>query len=101
VWFDELTIKAGDKLDEVIAIGARASVFGVAVISPRFFGRRWTEAELVALEQKRVFLVLHEMTAEDLAKLRPALADRLCLRADRGPAAVAQALVDAARQPPC
>jgi hypothetical protein len=99
VWFDELTIKAGDSLEDVIAQGTQASVFGIAVVSPRFFGRRWTEAELTALEQKRMFLVLHDMDAEDLAKLRPSLAKRLCLRSEIGSEALAQALLEAARHP--
>lgn len=99
VWFDELTIKAGDALDEVIAQGTRASVFGIAVVSPRFFGRRWTEAELAALEGKRMFLVLTDMDAGELAKLRPSLANRLCLRAELGPKAVAESLVEASRRP--
>jgi len=100
VWFDETTIRAGERLDEVIAFGTRSSVFGVIVVSPRFFGRRWTEAELQALEQKRLFLVLHDMDVEALKAVRPTLADRLWLPADMGPQALADALLEAARQPP-
>lgn len=94
VWYDELSIK-----EKVIARGTEASVFGIVVASPRFFGRRWTEAEIEALEHKRMFLVLHEMNAEDLGKVRPALAGRFCLRADIGSDSLADALLDAARQP--
>lgn len=99
VWYDELSIKVGDSLEKVIALGTQASVFGIVVASPRFFGRRWTEAEITALEHKRVFLVLHDMSAEDLCKIRPSLAGRFCLRADIGPDILADALLDAARQP--
>lgn len=98
VWFDELTIKVGDSLEDVIAQGTQASVFGIAVVSPRFFGRRWTEAELTALEQKRMFLVLHDMDAEVLAKLRPTLAKRSACALRSSPRHC-QVLLEAARQP--
>jgi uncharacterized protein YjbI with pentapeptide repeats len=99
VWFDEQEIKAGDRLDDLIAQGTRECVFGIVVASPKFFGRQWTEAEMDLLEGKRLFLVLHEMSIEELRNIRPALAMRRCLYAAMGPEGLADALLEAAQQP--
>jgi hypothetical protein len=76
VWYDDLEIKPADDLQAVINRGIASSLFGIVVLSKSFFGRRWTEAEIEALGRRRVFLVLYGITAEDLATIRPALADR-------------------------
>ena len=77
VWYDDLEIKPADDLSTVIKRGIDSSLFGIAVVSRSFFGRRWTEAEIEALMRRRIFLVLYDVTAEDLATIRPTLADRL------------------------
>lgn len=99
VWYDEFTIKLGDDLNRVIDYGTRSSLFGILVISPDFFGRRWTEAELDALQHKRLFLVRHGVEAEALGELRPELADRVSIDSDAGPSRIAEAIVAAIRTP--
>lgn len=99
VWYDEFTINLGDDLNRVIDYGTQSSLFGVIVISKAFFGRRWTEAELEALQHKRVFLVLHGVEPEYLGALRPELADRFSISSDVGPSRVADAIVASIRAP--
>jgi uncharacterized protein YjbI with pentapeptide repeats len=100
VWYDELMIDPGDNLSDIIQFGAEASLFGVLIISPEFFGRRWTEAEINALQRKRLFLVLHGIDAEELGILRPDLADCFYLSTRLGIDHIAERLVAASRKPP-
>lgn len=100
VWYDELEVKVGDSLTRTIEFGTTASLFGVVVLSKAFFGRRWTEEEWAALSRKRLFLVLHGVTPEQLCALRPGLEDYAFARSDSGVEAIADALITAIRQPP-
>jgi hypothetical protein len=100
VWYDDLEVKPADDLPTVIKRGIDSSLFGVAVISKSFFGRRWTEAEIDALMRRRVFLVLYGITAEDLAAIRPALADRYAVSFELGAEKVADKLIEAIPRPP-
>jgi hypothetical protein len=100
VWYDELQIKIGDDLADVIAFGTKASLFGVVVLSKSFVGRRWTESELAALTAKRIFLVLHGLEPQDLRQIRPELEDRFHARSSLGMDRVADSLIEAIRVPP-
>jgi hypothetical protein len=100
VWYDELEVKLGDDLAHIIDFGTRASLFGVVILSPQFFGRRWTEEEFAALSRKRMFLVLHGVTPQQLYAARPELKERVCARADAGIENIADALLAAMRVPP-
>jgi hypothetical protein len=100
VWLDEGEILANDTLDEAIEFGTRAANFGVAILSPRFFGRRWTNHELDLLDRKEVFLVLHDgFTLDDLPDDRPSLRSRLIFSTSDGPSAVAHELIKAISRP--
>jgi TIR domain len=46
VWFDELTLRIGDKLRESIDKGLRDSNYGVIILSKSFFSKNWTKIEL-------------------------------------------------------
>ena len=101
VWLDAGEIKANDELADVIEYGIGAANFGVAILSPRYFGRAWTERELDLLERRNLFIVLHDgFTREDLPPARPSLRSRLTLDSSGGPQSVARALVDAISRPP-
>ncbi len=92
VWYDQFTLRVGDSLRESIDRGLTHSRFGVVVLSRDFFAKKkkWTRAELnglFALERpdKKVILpVWHNITAEELGKYSPILADRLAASSDRG-----------------
>jgi uncharacterized protein YjbI with pentapeptide repeats len=99
VWYDEFSIKLGDDLSRVIEYGTQSSLFGVVVISKAFFGRRWTEAEVEALQGKRMFVVLHGVDVDELAAFHPEMANRLTISTDAGAAHIAEALVTSIRTP--
>jgi hypothetical protein len=49
VWYDEFTLRIGDNLRRRIDAGLASSRFGVVVLSPAFFAKRWTQYELDGL----------------------------------------------------
>ena len=100
IWYDEHYIRAGNNIGDVIEFGIKSSVFGIVIISKNFFGRKWTEVELDMLMKKKIFLVLHQFTAEDLYTLRPALVERYAIPAIVGVERIAEQLIEAIRQAP-
>jgi hypothetical protein len=81
VWLDRLEIGLGDSIREMIDRGLSASRFGVVILSPNFFRKGWTKAELGALmnrhflESKTLLPIRHEISAEELRKMFPLLSD--------------------------
>lgn len=82
VWYDEFTINVGDSLRESIDRGLASSRFGIVVISPSFFEKRWTKRELNGLvtremaEDRRLILpIWHNVDHSDVLEFSPPLAD--------------------------
>ena len=98
-WLDKDEVKLGDDLTTVLNRGTRGSLSGVIIASKNFFGRKWTEFEVKALKRKRLFLVRHGLSAEELAKKRPELADLVTIGSEEGPEKIARALVEAVQAP--
>jgi chromosome segregation ATPase len=46
VWYDDFVLKVGDSLRRAIDKGIANSEYGLVVLSPHFFAKRWTEREL-------------------------------------------------------
>lgn len=96
VWFDEWTLQLGDSLRCRIDEGLRVSSYGVVVLSPSFFTKRWPQAELDALfaiemSGKKVILpVRHNLTHEQLLALSPTLAGLFATDSAIGAQAVAK-----------
>lgn len=90
VWFDEFALLVGRSLMESIDRGRARSRFGIVVLSPAFFAKRWPRRELdglVALEesgQQMVLPIWHNVTAEDVRKVSPSLAGRIATNFSRG-----------------
>ena len=90
VWFDENTLKVGDSLRRSIDRGLARSRYGVVVISKAFLSKEWPQRELdglVAREDdggKVVLPVWHEITAADVKRRSPTLADRLAISSSKG-----------------
>ena len=90
VWFDEFTLKLGDNLRRSIEQGLVQSRFGVVILSPNFFAKKWTNLELdglVALErdnEKRILPVWHNVTVTDIEQRSSWLALRLGVPTSRG-----------------
>lgn len=86
VWFDELKIKVGQSIRQEIETGISGAKFGVVVLSPSFFAKQWTQAELDALfdkkmatDQNLILPIWHRVTKEEVASHSPLLAGLLAL----------------------
>jgi formylglycine-generating enzyme required for sulfatase activity len=90
VWYDEFTLRVGDKLLRSIDHGLANSRYGVVILSPNFFAKEWPQKELdglVAREvsgEKVILPVWHNITANQVRKYSPTLADRVAVLSDRG-----------------
>ena len=95
VWIDRFELKIGDSLREKIDDGLLNSALGVVVLSPSFFAKAWTKAELNALFSlhtaggRRLVTVLHDIDARQVATHSPLLADRVSVSTAAGIADVA------------
>lgn len=83
VWFDEFTLKVGDSLRRSIDHGLSKSKYGIVVISQAFFVKEWPQKELDGLSalevagRKVILPCWHNITADEVRKYSPMLADRL------------------------
>ncbi len=90
VWFDEFTLRVGDRLRRSIDYGLAKSRYGVVILSPHFFGKEWPQKELdglVAREtagDKVVLPVWHNISVDQIREYSPTLADRIAVSSDRG-----------------
>ena len=73
VWFDETELRAGDSLRESIDSGLRNCDFGIVILSPAFFAKQWTNAELSGLfalenrNRKVIIPIWYKVGAEDVS----------------------------------
>lgn len=108
VWFDEIRIKVGHSIRQSIEAGISNSRFGVVIISPDFFAKQWTNAELDALFGKKmdtgenlVLPVWHHVSKDEVMRHSPLLAGILALNtAIMTVDEVAAALAEAVREEP-
>ncbi|MDN3460686.1 toll/interleukin-1 receptor domain-containing protein [Rhodococcus sp. APC 3903] len=106
VWFDEIRIKVGHSIRQSIEEGISNSRFGVVIISPDFFAKQWTNAELDALFGKKmdtgenlVLPVWHHVSKDEVTRHSPLLAGILALNtAIMTVDEVAAALAEAVRE---
>src|SRR5689334_759329 len=83
VWYDDFVITAGDSLSEEIDRGLARSRYGIVVLSPDFFKKRWPRRELTGLVsretsrgKKVIIPVWHKVAARFVERRSPTLADR-------------------------
>jgi hypothetical protein len=101
VWLDENELRLGDSLRTKIDHSLAHSRFGVVVLSPWFFAKRWPQQELnglTAMEtstRKLVLPIWHGVDHEFVARFSPMLADKVAVSTEKGMAAVADAVVKA------
>ena len=86
VWFDEIKIKVGQSIRQEIEKGITRARFGVVVLSPDFFAKHWTQAELDALFSKKmttgenlILPIWHRVTKDQVQAQSPLLAGILAL----------------------
>ena len=88
VWYDEFELRIGDSLVAKLNAGINASRFGILVLSPSFFAKRWTNHELDMLEHlwvtedRILFPVWHNITLDEIKAFRIWLANIIGLRTD-------------------
>lgn len=99
VWFDEMELRVGDSLRRSIDRGLARSSYGAVVISPSFLAKHWPQKELdglIAREEdgrKVVLPVWHDISAAEIRRSSPTLADRLAVSSSRGIDEVARELL--------
>lgn len=90
IWYDEFSLKLGDSLRESIDRGLAESRYGIVVLSPRFFAKRWPQAELDGLFAKEmagtktILPIWHEMTHDDILRHSPLIADKKAAKTAEG-----------------
>jgi hypothetical protein len=103
IWYDEFGLVVGDSLRAKIDYGLANSRFGVVILSPHFFAKKWPQRELdglVAREEYRRKIILpvwHNITHDDLLRCSPLLADRVAARSADGLDVVVTKLMEAIR----
>ena len=100
VWFDEFSLVVGDSLRESIDKGLSQSRFGVVVLSPAFFRKKWTTRELNGLvaremagEAKLILPIWHGVSFDEVVRYSPPLADVLAIDSKKGVHYVARELL--------
>lgn len=86
VWYDKWTLRIGDSLRQKIDEGLANSRYGVVVLSPSFFNKRWPQSELDGLFQREILggtkvilPVIHEMTIDEVCKHSHLISGKLAL----------------------
>jgi hypothetical protein len=89
VWYDEFELRVGDSLRKSIDKGLLNSRFGVVVLSPAFFSKKWPQYELNGLTaremdgHKVILPVWHMLDRDDVLVYSPTLADKVALSTRR------------------
>lgn len=102
VWYDEFSLRVGDRLRGSIDRGLANSQFGVVILSPRFFAKEWPRRELDGLvaeetgrKRKVILPVWHEVTQADVRKFSPTLALTVAAKSSDGVDRVADQIMEA------
>ena len=103
VWFDESVLRVGDSLRRSIDRGLSQCTFGIVIVSKAFLSKEWPQRELDGLvareeEGKKVVLpIWHDISAADVRRRSPTLADRLAIPSSKGVAAVVKEILEVVR----
>jgi hypothetical protein len=102
VWYDDFSLTVGDSLRESIDRGLANSRFGIVIISPHFFEKRWPREELNGLatrevsEKKVILPVWHLVGFNEVRGYSPMLANKVAVSTDKGMDHVVKKILDAA-----
>jgi TIR domain len=101
VWYDEFSLRVGDSLRESIEKGLKECSKCILILTPNFLSNGgWSKREYESIftrelvEQHNVILpVWHSISAADVYKYSPILADRFAVQWSRGVEEVARTLL--------
>jgi len=106
VWYDEYSLKLGDSLRRGIDAGLAKCSFGIVILSHAFFSKEWPQKELDALTaresvegNKLILPVWHEISAKDISRYSPTLADKLGVSTSVGLGQVVAKIIEAIGPP--
>jgi hypothetical protein len=105
VWYDDFTLKVGDRLRRSIEKGLADSKYGIVVLSPAFFDKEWLQRELdgltareIAGGKKVILPIWHDVGQEEVLQRSPTLADVVAIRTrDKSFEEIAEDLAEALR----
>lgn len=104
VWYDEFTLKLGDSIRRTIDKGLKQSRFGVVVLSPAFFAKKWPQYELDGLVEREmrgadkvILPIWHGVTHDEVMEYSSPLAGRKAADSSRSLSAVVDELLDVIR----
>ncbi len=103
VWFDEYSLRVGDSVRRSIDAGLSRSRFGIVVLSPSFFAKRWTEWELDGLLQRKIsgeiaiLPIWHNVSHQEIMTVSPPLANIFAIQSSLGLEYVSRKLVEVIR----
>lgn len=106
VWLDEFELTLGDSLRRKIDHGLSRSRYGIVVLSPAFFSKEWPNKELDGLvarqdgRDKVVLPIWHNVSASDVVRFSPMLADKVAVSTSRGMLNVATMVSESVRRTP-
>ena len=100
VWYDEFSLNVGQGLMASIDAGLAQADFGVVVVSPAFFAKRWTQRELSGLVARQmagagdiILPIWHDIDRHGVIAHSPPLADIVAAQSSEGMTAVVERLL--------
>jgi len=107
VWFDEAVLTVGDSLRRKIDEGLAACRFGLVILSPSFFAKKWPPLELDGLvaramtsAEKTILPVWYRLEREDVLRYSVTLADLVAARWSEGLGTVVEKVLRALGRKP-
>lgn len=95
VWYAGRELIAGESIEKTVREGLSQSRFGIVLITPTYFEKKWTLKELYTLMsmetdgRKVIIPVFHKVTPDEVATYDKVLSDRWALKTSDGLESVA------------
>lgn len=84
VWYDQFSLRVGDSLRESIERGLKECQKCILVLTPNFLSNEgWSKREydlIFTREQRMILPMWHEISAQDVYRFSPILADRVAVQ---------------------
>jgi hypothetical protein len=95
IWIDEVALEPSKSIRKGIEQGLVDSSYIVAILTPSYFNKHWTELEFdsAITLQSRIIPIWHNVSSKDVKKFSPMLASIKGLRFSDGPDQIAERIV--------